>query len=308
MLPIFAQAQTSSSLSEIINNLARTPLSKVLIFVLICTFVRMAMHRYLASVAPHLRFGAYQILKRIDETADALVYAGVFVFFVIRPFVLQTFQIPSGSMVPTLLVKDMVIVNKAVYRYSDPKRGDIVVFRPPSWAVTPDQLDADNEVNVDFVKRCIGLPGDVVEVKNDDVYINGTKLDEPYKAFAEEIPNTNRELYRPLSEPEHQMHPKYDFKLVKLGGDYIPVYYSGDTFIDMLSVPKYQNPLPDVRDALMKAKPAPIPPGFYLMMGDNRYNSSDSRSWGLVPRESIVGRFQSVMFRSGVDRWFKVGY
>jgi len=107
------------------------------------------------------------------ELADSGLIAFVLVFLLIRPFVVQAFYIPSGSMIPTLQVHDRILVNKFVYRLNDPKRGDIVVFEAPPQA----HPTADGQ---DFVKRLIGLPGDRIRIVHDDgVYVNGERLEEP---------------------------------------------------------------------------------------------------------------------------------
>jgi signal peptidase I len=106
------------------------------------------------------------------ELADSLLIAFALVFFLVKPFVVAAFYIPSPSMVPTLQERDRVLVNKFIYRLTEPRRGDIIVFAAPKKA-SPDQKD--------FIKRLIGLPGDTVQIRSyDGVYINGAKLDEPY--------------------------------------------------------------------------------------------------------------------------------
>ncbi|MBI4666515.1 MAG: signal peptidase I [Nitrospinae bacterium] len=104
------------------------------------------------------------------EYAKAIVVA-VFLAVVIRTFVAQAFKIPSESMVSTLLVGDHLLVNKLLYRFEKPQRGDIIVFRYP---MEPDR---------DFVKRAIGLPGETVEMKGNTVYVNGEALVEPYAIY-----------------------------------------------------------------------------------------------------------------------------
>src|SRR5262249_8133042 len=139
------------------------------------TVVRVALHPYLTKTAVKLRTsGSYGQAKFFNEILDAIIYAGVVVFMVIRPFAVQTFLIPSESMVHTLEINDFIIANKAIYRYTEPKRGDIVVFRPPAAALDKGQTD------VDFIKRLMGKPGDVIEVKDETFYRNGIELKEPY--------------------------------------------------------------------------------------------------------------------------------
>ncbi len=107
------------------------------------------------------------------ELLDSGLIAFVLVFLLIRPFVVQAFYIPSESMVPTLVPRDRILVNKFVYRLNHPQRGDIIVFDAPPQALS----GSDRK---DFVKRLIGLPGDEIRIKqNDGVYVNGMRLDEP---------------------------------------------------------------------------------------------------------------------------------
>ena len=106
------------------------------------------------------------------ELLDSGLIAFILVFLVIRPFVVQAFYIPSESMVPTLQPRDRILVNKFVYRLGEPRRGDIIVFDAPPEALP-------SPAKKDYVKRLIGLPGDLVEVKSGDgVYINGKRLEE----------------------------------------------------------------------------------------------------------------------------------
>lgn len=109
--------------------------------------------------------------KSAIETADSALIAVVLVFLVIRPFLIQTFFIPSGSMIPTLELGDRILVSKLDYRFGEPKRGDIVVFKAPPEASMEEK---------DFIKRLVGLPGDVLEVKDGSLYRNGKRLNESY--------------------------------------------------------------------------------------------------------------------------------
>jgi signal peptidase I len=169
----------------------------------------------------------------------------------------QPFVIPTSSMHNTLLTGDHLIVDKLAYSppdslskhllpYEDVQRGDIIVFKHPTL------------LTVDYVKRCIGLPGDRVKLVNKQVFINGQPLVEPYV-----IHQDNFSVYRddfPLGEPDYAPDPKMAERASQMLHDDV------------------------VNGELV------VPPGFYFAMGDNRDNSLDSRYWGLVPRDNIVGK------------------
>src|SRR4030066_2083770 len=110
--------------------------------------------------------------SQLRETIEAIVVAFA-IALVIRTFVVQAFKIPSGSMIPTLQIGDHILVNKFIYRFTDVKRGDIIVFKFPK------------DESRDFIKRVVGLPGDKVEIKDKQMYINDKEAEEPY-AFHEE--------------------------------------------------------------------------------------------------------------------------
>jgi signal peptidase I len=302
LLPL-AQAQTKG-LPEIIDGLARTPLSVVVLFVSVLTILRMLLAPKIAKTPPHLRTGAFQFVRLINEFLDAIIYAGVFVFLIIRPFGVQAFRIPSGSMWPTLYVNDFVVANKAIYRYTDPKPGDIVVFRPPAEAIlNPEEgFDDDHEVKQDFIKRCIGVPGDIIEIKDGILYRNGQKAADPTKHYS-----TSPDQGNTFAEESPDLAAKASFKLVTYKGKLIPVNYTADEANASFAGPggSYQiNPkfiVDSIEDQrkLIAAKAEPIPKGFYLMMGDNRNNSFDGRGWGLVPRANIIGRSEVIWLPIG---------
>lgn len=108
--------------------------------------------------------------RSTHETIDSIVYAGVAALVLIH-FVVRSFYIPSGSMIPTLLVNDYILVNELEYTFSRPMRGDIAVFRPP------DSYEGDKP---DLIKRVIGIEGDVIEVKEGKLWRNGVQIDEPW--------------------------------------------------------------------------------------------------------------------------------
>ena len=120
------------------------------------------------------------------ELFDSGLIAFALVFFLVRPFVVQAFYIPSPSMEPTLKVYDRILVNKFIYRLGEPRRKDIAVFRAPEQAMTAGhQKDGQK----DYIKRIVGLSGDVLEIrKYEGVFVNGRRLDEPYIG-PDQVPN-----------------------------------------------------------------------------------------------------------------------
>lgn len=180
----------------------------------------------------------------------------IFVVLVLRSFLAEPFRIPSGSMIPTLLVGDFILVNKYAYGLRDPvfhhkfveggepERGDIVVFR---WPVDPSK---------DFIKRIVGIPGDRIAYREKRLYVNGepTALEPAgvYTAPGLPPPGVVYRLTENLTGVEHHVlvnpaRPADDFEFV-------------------------------------------VPPGEYFAMGDNRDGSDDSRRWGTVPERNLVGK------------------
>ncbi len=176
------------------------------------------------------------------------------IVIILRSFIAEPFKIPSGSMIPTLLVGDFILVNKYEYgirlpitktliiRTSYPKRGDVIVFRYPK------------DKNVNFIKRVIGIPGDKITYVNKKLYVNGKKISKsvyiekdkkhPYERlpiFLEKIDNKKYTIM------DDNFYPEDNFKIE-------------------------------------------VPENNYFVMGDNRDHSSDSRVWGFVPNDNLVGR------------------
>ncbi len=178
----------------------------------------------------------------------------IIVVILIRTFLVQAYNIPSGSMKPTLLVGDFILVNKLVYKLSEPQRGDIVVFK---WPANP---------QIDFIKRIIGMPGDTIEVRGSKVFINGQEV--PLR-FIKKVQEDG--VDKLIYEETLPNGVKYKIAL-------------------------YENPIIPRRDAYY----AKIPDGYYFVMGDNRDNSKDSRYWGLLPRENIVGKAFVIYFSGDI--------
>jgi len=192
-------------------------------------------------------------VQAVPKWIRELIVVIIVVLF-IRAFLLQAYNIPSGSMKPTLLVGDFILVNKLVYRLSEPQRGDIVVFK---WPVNP---------QIDFIKRIIGMPGDTLEIKGERVFINGQEL--PLRFVEEVLEDGNPKLIYEETLPNGVKH----------------------------RIALYQSPFIQRKDVYY----AKIPEGYYFVMGDNRDNSEDSRYWGLLPRENIVGKAFVVYFSGDI--------
>lgn len=201
---------------------------------------------------------------------------------VIRTVLFQPFTIPSGSMMPTLLVGDYIFVNKFAYGYSkyslplspdlfsgrilasEPKRGDVIVFRLPT------------DPDIDYIKRLIGLPGDRVQMINGVLHINGTAVPkQPDGTFTS----------------DYRLDPGSD----------VPV------FRETLDTGKAFDTLDQIADGRGdNTREFVVPAGHYFFMGDNRDNSLDSRfDVGYVPAENLVGRASIIFFSLGNDTSFR---
>jgi signal peptidase I len=226
------------------------------------------------------------------------------VVLLLRAFVFEPFRIPSDSMMPTLLDGDFIIVNKYAYglrlpvlnrkilAVGEPQRGDVVVFRYP---IDP---------STNFIKRLVGLPGDHVVVQDNRIIINGKEVPFTYDA------KYNDGCYENLTQIDEHLG-KHDHKAIfcPVALDRQPVlpgcsrggvrgYVCGDE-----DAPGFMRTPPFVGD---------VPPGQYLMMGDNRDNSDDGRSWGFVPEQNLVGKATRIWFnwdphRAGGPQWHRIG-
>ena len=178
----------------------------------------------------------------------------LFLVLMLRSFLFEPFQIPSGSMLPTLKIGDFILVNKfdyglrlpvlgnTVFEVGEPKRGDVMVFKYPE----------DSRIN--FIKRVVGVPGDTVEYLNKVVYVNGEAqtLTPVVPDNSLVIPPLTEEAFEELGDREHRI-----WRRMTQGRDFGPIQ---------------------------------IPAGQYFVMGDNRDNSNDSRVWGFVDDSLVVGR------------------
>jgi signal peptidase I len=202
----------------------------------------------------------------------------ILVVFTLRSFLVEPFKIPSGSMMPTLLIGDFILVNKYTYgirlpvinkkvlELNNPKRGDVMVFRYP-W-----------DPSLDYIKRVIGVPGDVVEYRNKKLSINGKPISTQNTGTYSYVGNglnyitamVNNER---LNGVEHTMMTEPDK----------PSVYPQQ----VLDFPFRENCSYNAEGVGFVCK---VPAGQYFMMGDNRDASNDSRYWGFVPDENIVGK------------------
>ena len=178
----------------------------------------------------------------------------LFLVLLLRSFLFEPFQIPSGSMLPTLKIGDFILVNKfdyglrlpvlgkTIYEVDQPSRGDVMVFKYPE------------DPNINFIKRVVGIPGDTVEYRNKVVYVNGAMqtLTRVVPDGSLVVPPLTEEASEQLGDREHRI-----WRRMTQGRDFPPIQ---------------------------------IPEGQYFVMGDNRDNSNDSRVWGFVDDSLIVGR------------------
>lgn len=263
--------------------------------------------------------------KRFYEFIKQLFYAGLAAFFIIT-FIIQNTRIPTGSMEDTILVGDFVIVNKFIYgssspRYipfteialpyftlpaiKDPKPGDIVVFEYPG---DRDQLEPF-EKGVNYVKRCIGLPGDTVEIIDKVVFVNGKEFWRPpyikyyrgfYNAGLKPLPKGfpeprifpkgkpwNEDNYGPLVVPKKGMTINLDINNVEEWRTVIDREF-GDRVVEIRGSDVYINN--------EKVTSYTFKKDYYFMMGDNRDDSLDSRFWGFVSRDAVIGEAFLVLF------------
>ncbi|MDF1830754.1 MAG: signal peptidase I [Porticoccaceae bacterium] len=198
----------------------------------------------------------------IESTAP--FFPVLLVVLVLRSFIVEPFQIPSGSMIPTLKIGDFILVNKFAYglrlpvsgtkivSLGEPERGDVMVFFPPN----------DKRY---FIKRVIGLAGDEIRIINNVLFINGEKM-------LQSTLETAEPYFIDKSRAESNSVSNAQVMMENLAG------------VDHL-IRKHQNP-----GRLGRNFSTVVPEGHYFMVGDNRDNSSDSRVWGAVPEENIVGK------------------
>jgi signal peptidase I len=216
---------------------------------------------------------------------SAIVTAVMALFFM--TFVAQAATVPTASMQNTILVGDHFLINKFIFApgpalpflpQRDIRRGDIIVFKYPS------EIDVNEQVKqyeTFYIKRVIGMPGDTIEVRGANVLINGQVLPE-HRVTAlpkeERVPSAELEV---TATPTRQENEPYT------------VYYEPDTITRPSTG---TDPMSGYFQYALSGRPSKVPDGQYFLMGDNRDDSSDSRRWGFVPRELVVGRAMFVIW------------
>lgn len=239
--------------------------------------------------------------KWLVETIDSAGIAIGLVLFVIQPFILQAFYIPSGSMEDTLRISDRLLVSKMVYRLKNPEFQDVVVFRAPKDAL----MNSNSPEDTDFIKRCVGTPGDVVYMINRDIYHNGQEILEPYTKWSDPA-TTSGGVFDEQAFPGSTPRYSYDMKIVDdavYSREYIGPNQPGLWTRNGIAVAQTD------QEAISVAPPGKVPQGKFLMLGDHRNNSNDGHVWGFVPRANIIGKAVCVFWpptRLGlVDRMTK---
>ncbi|EJN07405.1 signal peptidase I [Herbaspirillum sp. YR522] len=221
--------------------------------------------------------GRAELQARLLKQPAWIEYSGSFfpviaLVFCLRSFLYEPFKIPSASMVPTLLVGDLILVNKFTYgirlpiinkkiiEMNQPQRGDVMVFKYPK------------DLTVDYIKRVVGVPGDKIVYKNKRLTVNGEEIS--YKPLPDYLDEENLAYYKQWQENLTGVEHKI------LTDDRAPNFVPNPDAFPHHELCTYN------ADGFA----CTVPPGEYFMMGDNRDNSLDSRYWGFVPDQNIVGR------------------
>lgn len=231
--------------------------------------------RWVWAPARHLSSGGTARQPKWLEYSAGL-FPILFVIFIFRSFVVEPFRIPSGSMEPTLIPGDFVLVNKFSYGIrlplshlkvidaSSPERGDVIVFRYPP------------NPKLDYIKRVVGLPGDEVVYLDKKLVVNG-----------EPAPLT-RPPRKAVEAAKGYKHNWQILRIEKLGGKKHAIVLNSNISSEVQPVAG-MSPTDSCRYS-RRGVVCRIPEGQYFVMGDNRDNSEDSRYWGFVPEKNIIGR------------------
>jgi signal peptidase I len=213
------------------------------------------------------------ILRLLAANKSLLIFIGLMLVF--RSAFADWMYVPSGSMNPTIVEGDRILVDKAVYglrvpftsiritRGEDPRRGDIIIFSSPEDGTT-------------LVKRVVGLPGETVEMRDERLLIDGVPVD-----YAPSEPSDDADLPATTRRQDHRY------------------------FTEQLGARAHAIMLLPGRPTLRSFGPVRVPPGEYLVLGDSRDNSKDSRFIGYVPRDSIVGRAHHVLYSLDAEHGYR---
>jgi signal peptidase I len=236
-------------------------------------------------------------LRNLWENFKSIVGA-LAIFLLLRAFLVEAYRIPSGSMIPTLLVGDWLFVNKAIFgahiplthtslpAYREPRRGDVVVFVSPYQA---DEAGRGADPTPTLVKRLVGTPGDTLYMRTGVLHVNGIAQRQGYGMTAQVDPAIAN------SVDGFDWQKQVGLKASRFGG--APAQPTHDNW-----------------------GPIVVPPNEFFMMGDSRYNSKDSRYWGFVPRENVRGKPLFVYYSYNADdsdrplpfitdiRWSRIGH
>jgi signal peptidase I len=233
-------------------------------WILFCILVTCGVIAFLDIIfwAPRRKKSSRKKMPLIIEYARSF-FPVLLIVFSARSFAYEPFRIPSGSLEPTLLVGDFILVNKFDYgirlpvvhtkilSIGEPQRGDIVVFREPPTE------------SRDLIKRVIGIPGDHISYRNKTLYINGKEAPQEFEKYSTDHDENNPEPWEVMQKQENLLGIKHSIYLIPTKED--------DDF-DVV-----------------------VPSGHYFMMGDNRDDSGDSRYWGFLPEKNIIGRATHVL-------------
>ena len=206
----------------------------------------------------------------LDWTAG--LFPVIIVVFLLRSFLFEPFKIPSGSMIPTLIINDLILVNKFHYgvrlpvinlkvlENNSPQRGDVMVFRYPP------------KPSLDYIKRVVGVPGDEVAYLNKKLTVNGKLLEKTALSdyFDEDTMRYSKQFLEATDNKKYKL----------LNDDDRPAFIAGAEDFPFRNNCRYST----------EGVVCKVPEGHYFMMGDNRDNSLDSRFWGFVPEQNIVGK------------------
>ncbi len=278
--------------------------------------------------------------KKLKDSIEGLVFA-IIAALLLKTFVVEAYRIPTGSMENTLLVGDFLLVNKFIYGSKSPQylpftdvsipffqlpplkyphRGDVIVFE---WPGDRDQVQPPEPVN--YIKRCVGLPGDTVQVINRVVYVNGQVVPFPPQVKFDSF------TMLPKGYPNQQIFPPgSDFNEDNYGPTVVPK--KGDVArLSSKDFPRWKIFIEreghscELRGSTVYVDNKPttdykVEHNYFFMMGDNRENSLDSRFWGFVPFQNVVGEamivywswdpeipFYDIFSKLGSVRWGRIG-